>query len=245
MMALSGHLGPVTCGAFVADGRRLVTVSEDGSAFVWELKASKALHHIKGAQLHEGPVTALAVDAERESFVTGGADGVVALCSAETGKVLQRLRGHGDGVEAVALCPSQPWIASGSVDGEVAVWDARSGSRRFAFRHEHAVTRVRWRAAEPVLVTASLDALVHEWDARAGQRLRTFRGHDAAVLDVALHADGKRVVTASEDHTCLVFSSDAAAQAGPRAPRPGRAAARGLADEEEGEEEEEDARKDR
>ena len=64
---------------------------------------------------------------------------------ARTGKLLLTYRGHAAPVTAVMWSPDGRWIASGSGDTTVQVWDAGSGKRLLTFRgHSHQVTSLAW-----------------------------------------------------------------------------------------------------
>ena len=43
------------------------------------------------------------------------------------------------------------------------------------------------------------------WDLTSGQELRTFAGHAYGVKSVAVSADGRLALSASEDHTVKVW----------------------------------------
>jgi WD40 repeat protein len=46
------------------------------------------------------------------------------------------------------------------------------------------------------------------WDAESGKELLTLRGHSAGVVGVAFSPDGKRLATATEDGTVIVYVFD-------------------------------------
>jgi WD40 repeat protein len=45
------------------------------------------------------------------------------------------------------------------------------------------------------------------WETATGKRLQTFEGHTQPVLSVALSADGKQVLTGSEDRTAILWDA--------------------------------------
>jgi WD40 repeat protein len=47
MRVFSGHMGSVTCGKFTADGKLLITTSEQGELIVWSPKTGDAVVHVK------------------------------------------------------------------------------------------------------------------------------------------------------------------------------------------------------
>jgi WD40 repeat protein len=53
-----------------------------------------------------------------------------------------------------------------------------------------------------------MDQTLKIWDLDAGHTLATLQGHSAEVLACAVTPDGRRVVSASEDHTLKVWDLD-------------------------------------
>lgn len=206
MQMFGGHGGPVTCGAFLPDGKSLVTGSADGTLKWWDPRTAQCTHTFEGDfEFHEQMVTALDCHPDSNLVLTGGADGRVCLVNLANRKVAAKLQGHADGVEAVGLCGTLPLAASGGLDGKAFVWDLHTLQPRYALEHGAAVIKLLWHPAQPYLLTAALDGRVRAWDARNGTCLRTFEGHTMAILDMAVSATGDGVLTGSDDKLAKVF----------------------------------------
>jgi len=213
MLVLSGHSASVLCGSFSGDGKLVVTGDEAGCVCVWSPKTGQLLHRHEAA--HDGPVTAVAAHPTRRIVLTGGLDGVCRVWSLDTGKALGSLRGHSESIESVA-CSGQAGSASlaatGGVDGLLCVWDLNSQQLRVACNHPDAVTAVRFDSSQALCYTSCMDGLVRSWDALTGQLLAAWEGHSAASLCLSV-SDGeagmRRLVSGSDDHTCLVFAFNA------------------------------------
>ena len=213
MLVLSGHSSSVLCGCFSGDGKLVVTGDEAGCVCVWSPKTGALLHRHDAA--HEGPVTALTAHPTRRIALSGGVDGVCRVWSLDTGKALGALRGHSDSVESIA-CSGQAAVASlaatAGVDGQLCVFDLNSQQLRVTCSHPDALTAVRFDAAQALCYTSCMDGLVRCWDALSGQLLAAWEGHSAAALCLAVNdsSDGtRRLVSGSDDHTCLVFAFNA------------------------------------
>ncbi len=74
--------------------------------------------------------------------------------------------GHAQPVTAVAWSRDDRWIASGSYDDTVQVWDATTGENAFTYQgHTEPVVAVAWSHDEGRIASASWDHTVRVWNA--------------------------------------------------------------------------------
>ena len=217
MLVLSGHSASVLCGCFSGDGKLVVTGDEAGCVCVWSPKTGALLHRHDAA--HDGAVTAITAHPTRRIALSGGFDGVCRVWSLDTGKALGTLRGHSESIESVT-CSGQSGAASslaatGGVDGLLCVWDLNTQQLRVTCNHPDAVTSARLDSRQPLCYSTCMDGVVRCWDALTGQLLAAWEGHSAAALCLAVsdeetqEAGMRRLVSGSDDHSCLVFAFNA------------------------------------
>jgi eukaryotic-like serine/threonine-protein kinase len=109
-------------------------------------------------------VSGIAVSPDGRWIAGGLADRTIRLWSAETGRVVDVLRGHSDFVLDVAFSPDGRRLASASYDKTIRLWDLTTRQHRVLRGHTAEVTQVVWRDADR-LVTGSVDGTVRLWDA--------------------------------------------------------------------------------
>jgi WD40 repeat protein len=116
------------------------------------------------------------------------------LCHAD----LLTLRGHTAAVSAVAFSLDGRFLASGSHDRTVRVWEVAGGRLVSTLRgHAHVVYGLAFSPAGGRLATASWDGTVKVWNVSDDRELLTFRGHHEAVLRVAYSPDGRQLTSLS------------------------------------------------
>ena len=91
--------------------------------YLWALCHGETLS-LRG---QSGPVRAVAFSPDGKSLATASGTAVV-ICDRETGRVKTSLWGHSDRVLCVAFSPDGTWVASGSEDRTVKIWDLGTGS---------------------------------------------------------------------------------------------------------------------
>jgi WD40 repeat protein len=84
-MAPLKHDGPVWHASFSADGRRVVTASDDKTARIWDAETGKA---IMAPLKHDGPVWHASFSADGHRVVTGCDDKTARVWDADTGEPL-------------------------------------------------------------------------------------------------------------------------------------------------------------
>ncbi|KAH8072035.1 hypothetical protein JL721_3943 [Aureococcus anophagefferens] len=191
MRVFAGHEGPVLCGAFTCDGKQIVTGSADGSVRVWAPKKGVCKHawlpRGHGAPpgdrgmllMSNGAITALDVHPSDPELVAAAAEdgtAVVLHCKSKkivnvlehaVAKTVRRDDGEDEDPAYAVVCVAfsrdpDTWVATGSVDGFLKVWDfAKLPARpRVSLVHNTAVVALAWFPKAAKLVSSSADLSV-------------------------------------------------------------------------------------
>lgn len=132
----------------------------------------------------------------------------------------QILKGHKDSVNAVAWSPDGKYLASGSGDDTVKVWDVSQLEDAFktgnaslevpvqTFRQPSAhVLGLAWSPDSKYIASAGYDTAVHVWSLEADSQIFLYQRHGSYVTSIAWSADGQYIASASDDKTVRVWEA--------------------------------------
>ncbi|KAF2084117.1 WD40 repeat-like protein [Saccharata proteae CBS 121410] len=172
MRSLPAHSDPVGGIDFVRDGTMVVSCSSDGLIRVWDTATGQCLRTL----VHEdnAPVTSVRFSPNGRYVLAWTLDSSIRLWDYINGKgkCVKTYQGHQNckyslsgafGVFGTA--PYQyPFIASGSEDGSVILWDVSSKNiMQRLVGHEGAVLGVDTHPTEPWIVSAGMDKTIRLW----------------------------------------------------------------------------------
>lgn len=207
MARFEGARGEVHHVTFSPDGSRLITISSDNKAYLWEVATRRLLHEFPA-----DAAFSLAVS------VTFSPDGqLVAIPTSETvelrrsrdGELVGQLRGHGGRVGHAVFSPDGTSLASTDAENIVRVWDLGNGRERW--RTSDAGHALAFSHDGSQLAISTYDSL-RVFKTNTGQLAAVLRGHNGAVRAVSWLPGGHRLVTAANDQTVRLWDATTGGQ---------------------------------
>lgn len=188
---LSGHTGPVRSVAFSANGKFILTASDDKTARVWEASTGKEVAVLRG---HKSPVESAAFSRDGKFMVTVGADNTTRVWDASMGQSLVDVR-HGNDVTSARFSLDERAVVTASDDATVRVWNTTTGAAApiVLSGHSAAISSDARLAA-----TASRDLSARIYDPTTGQILAQLRG-SGALSKVEFSPDGRLIMTTGHE----------------------------------------------
>ncbi|MCB1935270.1 MAG: WD40 repeat domain-containing protein [Nitrosomonas sp.] len=213
---LKGFIGSILSVAFLPDGIRIVSGSDDNRLQVWNVQTGKSIG--EPLQGHEDRVSSVAFSPDGRRIVSGSDDRTLRLWDVETGKSIgESLQGHEDRVSSVAFSPDGRRVVSGSWDNTVRLWDVETGKSigEPLKGHQGSVWSVAFSPDGRRIVSGSVDSTVRLWGVESGKPIgEPLNGHGGRVLSVAFSPDGNYLVSGSLDNTILLWNLQADAWIG-------------------------------
>ncbi|UVK55372.1 PQQ-binding-like beta-propeller repeat protein [Mesorhizobium sp. AR02] len=202
LKALMHHDGGAWSASFSADGKKLVTASDDHTARVWDVKTGTQLTLLP----HHDVVILALFSPDGSRVVTASADGLASVWNAKTGAQIASMK-HNGRVRSAAFSPDGTQVVSASEDATARVWNAETGTQIAALQHEGWVISASFSPEGSRIVTASADHTARVWDARSGAQIAIMH-HDEALSSAEFSPDGTRIVTASGDRTARIWDAE-------------------------------------
>jgi WD40 repeat protein len=203
---------------FADDSKTLATGGRGNAIALWDCATGRLL-----SELH-GPPNGLAslltfhngrLFAHEQASTEEDNDSRISLWDVTANRVARQFSGHQGRVNGVILSADGRMLASRGADKTIRVWEVATGEERRRFQEPGAIqqtgawTGTQFLTFEPggrALVTcATDDPFARRWDLATGKELPPLAGHHNWVGAVEFSANGKILVTGSQDTTALVW----------------------------------------
>ncbi|MCI0712876.1 MAG: WD40 repeat domain-containing protein [Chloroflexi bacterium] len=218
---LSDHNREVISLAYSADGAYLATVGADQVVRIRDTATAEVVNTLEvQATDSVTNVVGFAYSPDDSRLVTGtgtiragnydtAGDRQIDIWDAATGTHLNQMTGHTDTIFSVMYSPDGKWIASGSKDTTVGLWDAETGELvHLIDAHEREVHRsIGFSPDSSLLATASQDKTLRLWDVETGEQVASFE--DRTLIDsMAFSPVGNLIATGNILGSITVWAVD-------------------------------------
>eukprot|EP00398_MALV-I-01_sp_L67-1_P000291 gene291-163_t len=206
-----GVVASSDCNVLSVQGKFALTARGDAILF-WKVRTSTVVRQLIpeniGAGNHSNAGPNVVIIANRPGK----------LWNHQDGNCLLTLSGHKSAVSALTFSEDGNFLASGSHDTDIVLWDtvAEAGICRFR-GHREPVTAIQFLygpknkngVREPkYLVSASKDHLIKVWDIATQMCIQTIADHRAEVWSVVVNPSQTRIVAGSTNHMLRVYKID-------------------------------------
>jgi WD40 repeat protein len=178
----------------------LLSGDAEGKIFLWDIKTGELLRSLEGKT---SPVNSLDIAAGKAVAASGHEDGTLVLWDLKTGTEIKTLKGPSP-VFGAAISQDGGKIFAGSQDLYFREWDSQTGAILTEQSVSCGATNLAMEQNERVAFL-SCENLVYTWDVANWRLLQQFVEHATRINAIAISADGRTGLSASEDKTLRIW----------------------------------------
>lgn len=195
--SVAAHAGTVRALQFAPSGDWLLSAGDDGRVVLHDAR-TLALRHAWSVPQRQ--VYAASFDATGRRVAAGDDAGAVRIWDAASGQLEVELKDHQLAVWGLAFSPDGAMLASASEDRLIYLTDPATRQVRYTLQgHEAEALALAWSPDGRMLASGGNDGLLKFWWLKEKDTWQ--RVHGDAVRSVSISADGRRLASASADHT--------------------------------------------
>ncbi|MEO0223796.1 MAG: hypothetical protein ABIL76_01725, partial [candidate division WOR-3 bacterium] len=121
-------------------------------------------------------------------------------------KLIKTLEVHSDYVVSVSFSPNGKYLASGSEDGTIKIWEVESWKLiKTLTGHSNSVLSVSFSPDGKFLASGSYDKTIKIWEVGTWKETKTLKGHSNSVFSISFSPDGKYLASGSWDRTIKIW----------------------------------------
>eukprot|EP00208_Stichococcus_sp_RCC1054_P006367 CAMPEP_0206145226 /NCGR_PEP_ID=MMETSP1473-20131121/26722_1 /ASSEMBLY_ACC=CAM_ASM_001109 /TAXON_ID=1461547 /ORGANISM="Stichococcus sp, Strain RCC1054" /LENGTH=309 /DNA_ID=CAMNT_0053541355 /DNA_START=511 /DNA_END=1437 /DNA_ORIENTATION=+ len=199
-----GHDGVINSVAWSPNNEVLVTGGYDQAVKVWDAR-SRSFHPLQVMRAFADSVTSVTITTDAE-ILAGSVDGTVRRFDVRAGlEVSDEL---GAAVTSVTVSGDGLCMLAGCMDGVVRLLDKAGGDLLATYQgHKHASYKLdsQFTPSDSHVLSGSEDGKVYYWDMLHASVSKSFQAHAGPVCTLAMHPEGKLLLTGGTDGAVKVW----------------------------------------
>jgi WD40 repeat protein len=192
-------------------GDRILSSGSDATVKMWNVENASRLWARKVPGSWAPAYSALSRDGK---YTASGYHGIQ-IRDGETGGLLGEVSGHDEEktIYALAFSPDGKYLASGSEDKNIIIWDWEKGEKAKIFTgHTGTVSALDFSPDGKKLVSGAYDKTLILWDTEKGL-VRKFSGHEGDITAVRFTPNGRALISSSKDGTLRIWNTETGREA--------------------------------
>lgn len=197
------HRGRVTLLAYHPDGRSFLTAGDDNRNILWNAATLEQLFELPPG---ESAARTGAFLPAGNLFVTGTVFGQLQLWDltkrqlVNATRISQTTEPRESIVEGLCIISDETEVLVATRDGELGIWDARSGIRRAQFPHPgRYVTSLGLLADGRHAVSGGIDGQIQMWDVSSRRCIKSIPAHAGPIHSIVAPTDSRLIISTGWD----------------------------------------------
>jgi WD40 repeat protein/transcriptional regulator with XRE-family HTH domain len=155
LSVLTGHSHRIWCVTFSPDDTLIASTSDDGTIRIWDRATGRCIR-ILGGDIPNVGTDPIPTDQKEDQIEP---------------------EGHSAWTRTISFSPDGQYLASGSHDQTVCIWEVASGQCRFQLvGHSNVVWSVAFSPTEPIIASAGDDGTIRLWQSTTGEYIKMVGG---------------------------------------------------------------------
>jgi len=192
--------------AYSPDGRRLLTVSEDNTARLWDVRTGLPVGQ---PMRHQDLIYQAVFSPDGQRVAVTGSEGTPSLWDARAGEPLGQLLGNRAYASHIAFSPDGQTIATAGRDNAARLWDAQTGRllrELIVHGDDGTIKDAEFSPDGKRLATVNNNGFVALWDIQTDKLLNQMR--DSLANSAQFSPDGTRLLTAGRGTMALLWNPE-------------------------------------
>ncbi|HEY9824302.1 MAG TPA: NB-ARC domain-containing protein [Stenomitos sp.] len=211
---LNKHTNRIWCVRFHPSGTLLASGGDDNSTRFWNLRKGEVVNTLQG---YSNGIYALARHPQRPLLASAHEDQTLRLWHLispdsqsprlTSSEPVQTLRGHQNRILAVAFSSDGKYLASGSLDRTIKIWNPETGQCvATLYGHTSWIWDIAFHPHHNILASASYDRTVKLWDLETGICTHTLEGHEGSALCTSFSPNGQWLASGGYEKMLKLWS---------------------------------------
>lgn len=195
--------GVVYDGDFTADGTQVISVSQDGGMYIYDV-ATAATRIVRG---HGDQMMAVDRTADGKVIATGGWDGRIVLWEGTTGRQIAAIDAHAAGILDLNFDQSGRRLVSAGIDRQARVWDVATREELARFEASELIPTVDIDDSGERIIYGLMDGSIQIGRIKGQHVEATLREHRGPVIRVRFAAAARTFASAGADRAVRIWDT--------------------------------------
>ncbi|XP_060519053.1 angio-associated migratory cell protein [Cylas formicarius] len=192
---------PCTSGKVLAGGKHLLTSYGNGHVKMWALKEG----NIMWTNSDNATVNNIEINCDDSLIVVIPSGKII---RASDGKTMGTVMLDGQiEIEAALFSKDSDIIITGSLSGQLCVWQLGKYTIRHQAKIDCAVTVLRWSHLGNAII-GTTDGDIYICNPKSGTLVQTLTGHRSDILSISVFNNANKILTSSDDGSAKIFILD-------------------------------------